>query len=151
MESPQISAAAVAGLLRAAGINALRREAARNKAWAKLLRGFRPQVVTLEQLAARAGDIAGSPALLRDVALVFLRSAGIPDSGPLSARLGMAAGRDDLPEDVRSVCALLAGAEAAPPTAVPEPAPEAEPVPEAVVAPAKPRRTRGPAKRPTPS
>ena len=149
MESPQISAAAVAALLRAAGINALRREAARNKAWAKLLRGCRPQVITLEQLAARAGDIAGSPALLRDVALVFLRSAGIPDAGPLSTRLGIAGGRDDLPEDVRSACALLAGAEDAAPAAAPEPPPEPEPVPETVTAPAKPRRTRAPAKRPT--
>ena len=119
-------------LIRATPLTELRRTAAQHKQWAKVLRGYRPQALTHELLAGRAGEFAASPLMLRELAEAFLKSAGVAAGGRLEERLIAAAAREELPEAVRAVCRELAGG--SPKDAVP---PGAEAQAEPASAPAK--------------
>ena len=122
----------------------LRRAAMRNKGWAKLLRGFRPQSVTKDLLITRAAEIAAAPGLLKDLAEAFLKSSGVPEGGSLTERLAAAAGHTDLPEGLRLACRQLAGVELPedPPASPDGGTPPAEAEPEQAAEPQRPSRRR---------
>ena len=109
MDSRKSTLEVAVELIKATRQQDLRQAAMRNKGWAKVFRGFRPQAVSKELVLGRASEFAAVPQLLRELAEAFLKSAGVSEDGRLEERLALAADRTDLPEAVRAVCRQLAG------------------------------------------
>lgn len=140
-------------LLQATGLEALRREVGRNKAWAKAFGGFRPQSLTHPMAAGKAATFSRDPALMRSLVTVYLKHLGMPEHGSIEQRLNAAAARTGLSEEVRDTCAQLSRSGGTATAAEASEVPAAEEGPaavevevEAAALPAPKARRRAPAK-----
>ncbi|MSQ23946.1 MAG: hypothetical protein EXR58_05285 [Chloroflexi bacterium] len=88
-------------------VHILRKEASRNRDWAALYGGFRPDSLTLPLFQRGALAFANSEKRLLNLCAVFLDSLGAPQNPELSARFAAAAAIPDLKEEQRDLCSAL--------------------------------------------
>lgn len=111
MEPTQQSIAAE--LLRVTNIQALRKEARRNRGWARIYHGFRAESLTRPLLLRGARTFATNPAELFKLCSVFLDSIGVEAGKDQTARFAEAANSPDLDEETKALCSLLASTDPA--------------------------------------
>jgi hypothetical protein len=90
-------------------LEALKREARRNRGWASIYRGFRPESLTRPLFLRGARGFAASPAQLFSLCTVFLDSINAPAGKDLALRFAGAANLPDLDDEVKALCTTLAG------------------------------------------
>ena len=98
-------------LLSVTSIQALQKEVRRNRNWARIYHGFRPESLTRPLLLRGARAFVANPAQLYTLCSVFLDSIGVAEGKDQAARFTAAADSDSLDEQDRALCSLLAGAD----------------------------------------
>lgn len=99
-------------LLTRTSIQALRKEARRNRGWAQIYHGFRPESLTRPLLLRGARAFAANPAQLFTLCNVFLDSIGVAEGKDQATRFAAAAESGELDEETKALCSLLASADA---------------------------------------
>ena len=97
-----------AELLRITSVEALRGEARRNRHWASIYAGFRPNSLTRALLLRGATAFAANPAELLRLCNVFLDSIGVAEGKDPAARFAEAGKLSSLDEQAKALCSLLA-------------------------------------------
>lgn len=106
MDQSQIGIAAE--LLRITSIEALRKEARRNRRWVAIYPGFRADSLTRPQLVRGSSRFVGNAAELYKLCAVFLDSVGVADSKDQRARFAEAAKLSTIDQETKDLCSLLA-------------------------------------------
>ena len=115
-------------LLNVTGLDALRKEARRNRRWAAIYSGFRADSLTRPLFVRGAMAFARDPAQLHQLCTVFLDSVEAPVGKDQKARFAEAAKLDGLDDRAKTLCTTLAEADLATLPAV-APQQDAEPAP----------------------
>jgi len=95
-------------LLNVTSLDALRKEARRNRRWAAIYAGFRADSLTRPLFVRGAMAFARDPAQLHQLCTVFLDSVDAPAGKDQKARFAEAAKVDGLDEQAKVLCTTLA-------------------------------------------
>jgi hypothetical protein len=93
-------------------VDALRKEARKNRQWASIYPGFRPDSLTRPLLTRGSRAFAANPGQLHRLCEVFLDSVGVADGKDARARFEEAAKLPDLEASTRELCLVLAETDA---------------------------------------